>query len=509
MAEETGWRDAARALTLRQDDGAALAWLAAPHPLPEAAWPPAPEALVHRASAEAPAAHHARRLAALAREADADPLERAWHARWLWHLLAPDDPAALPRISVVIPVYNRAGLVVEAVASVLDSDYPATEILVVDDGSSDDPGAALARFGDRVVFQRMAKNGGVSAARNLALARATGELVHILDSDDMLPPDALRRKVAALAHVPDALLCFSSFEQRWRDGRKEIYRWPDLGKPLCPTQWPAVGLIHRFPFLISTLLVARHLVRRAGDFDPRLRQHEDRLLFQRFGLMEAKCVAIDEPLLWARVEPDSLARQDDQRGHAALCALIFLSDLLRHPERWDLAGFMLQQCFWRNQWRLLNQEPNPDLAAEQERFFAGLDDFIEGRHLPQYSPRPLGAEFAAVLAGREASGDSGTFVTPFRQRLERMAAARPAGPDDLALWRRSHNPPANAAALLTIFPELSAALRAGRPWVPLASLDQRPFRSLPHRWRRGWKQIAQSARLFGERPARLVAKLRG
>ena len=65
MAEEAGWLGAARALALREREGAALTWLAFPHALPEAAWPPAPAGLVARAAAEAPAAYHARRLAAL------------------------------------------------------------------------------------------------------------------------------------------------------------------------------------------------------------------------------------------------------------------------------------------------------------------------------------------------------------------------------------------------------------------------------------------------------------
>ena len=509
MAEEPGWRRAARALALGGEDPAALGWLASVPALPDAAWPPAPEALLARPSAQAPAAFHAQRLRALAGVADADPLERGWHARWLWHLLAPEDPQALPKVSVVIPVYNRAGLVVSAVESVLAQDYPATEVIVVDDGSADDPGAALARFGDRVVFHRLERNRGVSAARNAALTLATGELVRLLDSDDTLLPGALKTQVDAFAHVPDALLCFSGFIQRWRDDSTKLYRWPDIGTPLCPTQRPVVGLIHRFPFLISTVMVARHLMRRAGNFDPRLRQHEDRLLFQRFGLMEAKCIAIDRPLLDARVEPDSLARADDPRGYAALCALIFLNDLLPHPERWDLAGFVLQQCFWRGQWQLLNEQPHGHLAEEAARLLAWLDDFTDGRRLAQLSPRPLAAEFAEVLRQRQAEGANGAFATPLRDRLARMACARAPGPADLALWRDSHNPPANRAALLSIFAELSPALRAGRSWVPLASLDKRPFRSLPHPWRSGWKRIAQTARLFGERAAKVVARVRG
>jgi hypothetical protein len=170
---------------------------------------------------------------------------------------------------------------------------------------------------------------------------------------------------------------------------------------------------------------------------------------------------------------------------------------------------VLQQCFWREQWRLLNENPSPVLREESARLFGWLDDFVEGRRLPQYSPRPLATEFAAVLVDRKAQNDVGAFVTPLRERLARMAAARPPQAADLALWRQSHNPPINRPAFLTIFQALSAAIRAGRSWVPLASLDERPFRSMAHPWRKGWKRIAQCARLLGERSAKLLAKLRG
>lgn len=506
--EESGWLRVARTLAVEPGDPAALAWLRTAPALPEAPPPPVPAALVAQPAPATPAAWHASRLLALGQHEDSDRLERAWHARWLWYALAPEDSGARPRVSVIIPVFNRARLVAEAVESVLAQDYPAIEVVVVDDGSADDPARALARFGDRVVFHALPRNQGVSAARNVALSLATGELVHFLDSDDRLVPDALSAQMAALAAVPDALLCFSALTRCWKDRREDVF-WPNRGTPICPTRSPVAGLVHRFPFIISSVLVARHQVARAGNFDPRLRQHEDRLLFQRFGLFGTKCVAIDRPLLIASVQPDSLAAAQDHLGYAALSALILLNDLLPHPDRWDLAGFVLQQCFWRHQWTLLNQDPHGYLAEESARLFAWLDDFIEGRRLPQLSPRPLAAEFAEVLRGREAEQDDGAFATPLRERLARMTQARPPGPADLALWRRSHNPPINHPALKEIFGALSAALRAGESWVPLASLDERPFRSFAHPKRRRWKRIAQTARLLGERPARPLGRLWG
>jgi len=477
---------------------------------PQTPPPPAPAGLVGRPAPLPPAAWHARRLRALA--GGGDPLERAWHARWLWHALAPQDPESRPRVSVVTPVYNRADAVVEAVASALSQDWPPHEVIVADDGSTDRPEAALARFGERVRVHRLPQNRGVAAARSAALALATGELVHFLDSDALMAPGALAAKMAALAHVPDALLCFSRLETL--NAQETTLEDPALrhirpGSPGCATGASPAGLIYRFPFPTSSVLVARHSLLAAGGFEPRLRRHEDRLLYQRFGLAGLKCVAIDRPLLQLRLRDDSLSARLDSEGYASLATFIFLNELLPSGRHWDLAALVLKQCFWRDQWQVVNQAPSPAVLEEMERLLAWLDDFTVGRVLPQYSPRPLAADFAAMLALNGAATDEGRFATPLRQRLAAMATARPAGEADLALWRGSHNPPMNRAAFEEIFAALSRDLRRGKAWVPVAELGQRPFRSLPHSRQRRWRTLSRSARLLGEAGARRLARWLG
>ncbi len=103
------------------------------------------------------------------------------------------------RISVLITTYNRAALVGEAVESVLAQTRPADEIIVIDDGSTDDTAARLAAFGDRI--RVVAKdNGGVSSARNAGLAAASGDWITFLDDDDVWYPrrlEILQRDVRA------------------------------------------------------------------------------------------------------------------------------------------------------------------------------------------------------------------------------------------------------------------------------------------------------------------------
>ena len=112
------------------------------------------------------------------------------------------------KVSVVIPTYNRARLVTEALHSVLSQPFDDMEVLVVDDGSTDDTLSALARFTDsrlRVIHQA---NQGISGARNTGVREARGEYIAMLDSDDRWRPSVLPRLVAALDAHPDAVLVY-------------------------------------------------------------------------------------------------------------------------------------------------------------------------------------------------------------------------------------------------------------------------------------------------------------
>jgi glycosyltransferase involved in cell wall biosynthesis len=93
----------------------------------------------------------------------------------------------MPRFSVIIPTYNRAALLREALESVFAQTFTDYEVIVVDDGSADETPAVIASYGDRVRFYRQ-ENSGPGAARNLGIQNASGEYVAFLDSDDLWFP---------------------------------------------------------------------------------------------------------------------------------------------------------------------------------------------------------------------------------------------------------------------------------------------------------------------------------
>ncbi len=117
------------------------------------------------------------------------------------------------RVSVIIPTYNRAAWVMEAVASVLAQTYRDFELIVVDDGSTDGTLAALASLGGEVKILRREERQGVSAARNLGARAAVGDWLAFLDSDDLWLPDKLACQVEYLKANPDLVICQT--EETW------------------------------------------------------------------------------------------------------------------------------------------------------------------------------------------------------------------------------------------------------------------------------------------------------
>ena len=179
-----------------------------------------------------------------------------------------------PTISVIIPVYNSDRFVAQAIHSILAQTLPPTEIIVVDDGSTDDTAAVVAGLIPaaavpiRYVYQ---DNQGPAAARNRGIALATGDLVAFLDADDLWLPDKLRLQVAHLAAAPaaDGVICHAEFFV------EPGYNWPaDRRNRDDYDQCPPM-------YSFCTLLIRRAALARAGLLDTAYRTAEDTEWFAR------------------------------------------------------------------------------------------------------------------------------------------------------------------------------------------------------------------------------------
>jgi len=163
-----------------------------------------------------------------------------------------------PLISVVIPIYNRVQYIAEAIGSVLAQDYSPVELIVVDDGSTDDAVAVVRRMGAGIRYVYQA-NQGIGAARNAGVALATGSFLAFLDSDDAWLPDKLSSQAAVFAAHPETDAVYGLADQFFSP-EIEIDFWRAFrSRPgILPAPLP------------SALLIRREAFGRVGPFDPRL-----------------------------------------------------------------------------------------------------------------------------------------------------------------------------------------------------------------------------------------------
>ena len=144
-------------------------------------------------------------------------------------------------VSTIIPVYNRAVPLREAVASVLEQDYRPIEVIIVDDGSTDDTAkvadSLAAGRPDEVQVLRIA-NGGPGTAREAGRRQARGAFLQYLDSDDVLLPGKFRRQIAALNSTASAHVAYGKTRFRHADGRIEPGAWKGSGN-IVETMFPS------------------------------------------------------------------------------------------------------------------------------------------------------------------------------------------------------------------------------------------------------------------------------
>ena len=188
-----------------------------------------------------------------------------------------------PVVSIVIPCYNQAEFLPEAIDSVLAQTYRPIEVLVVDDGSSDNTAEVAQRYGDRIRYIHRA-NGGISAARNTGIAHVRGDFVKFLDSDDHIHPETVAWQMEALG-CSDKRVSMTGV-RLYRHGQPDQHvdhvvrvktLLPNLFKDM---DW---GNLHGFLFPMK-------LVRATGGFEEWARYGEDWHFLCKIGLLDPEFV---------------------------------------------------------------------------------------------------------------------------------------------------------------------------------------------------------------------------
>ena len=202
-------------------------------------------------------------------------------------------------VSIIIPTYNARDYVREAVRSALAQTYQNVEIIVVDDGSTDDTKKILEPYArDGKINYIYQANQGLAGARNTGVKAARGEYIAFLDSDDLFLPKKVERQVAALESHPDFGVCYSDVNHftEMPNGRRfyhHRYTYPS-GNIFEP-------LLHRQFINPLCVMVRREVIKKYGMFDENLRRSEDWELWLRWAHSGVKFYHVDEALAQYRV----------------------------------------------------------------------------------------------------------------------------------------------------------------------------------------------------------------
>jgi glycosyltransferase involved in cell wall biosynthesis len=238
----------------------------------------------------------------------------------------------MPTVSVIVPAYNAARFVVASLESVVNQTFSDFEVIVVDDGSTDETAALVQPFARRDGrFRLMHRpNGGIAAARNTALTEARGEFIALLDSDDLWMPVWLERQLGILRHRPDIGVLSANCLNLGSSAD---------GKPLKPVGHGAIidltllDLI-RFEDSVCIQSVFRRAVPDAiGWFDASFRSSEDYDFWLRAAAGGFRVSFNPTPLGYYRRRPDSVSSDlGVMLGTITRCLHKARAECIDHPE---------------------------------------------------------------------------------------------------------------------------------------------------------------------------------
>lgn len=220
-----------------------------------------------------------------------------------------------PKVSVIIPAYNQALYVSEAVQSVLAQTYPNFEVVVVNDGSTDDTSRILANIQDPRVKVIWQPNAGLSAARNTGIRESTAPLVTFLDADDYFLPEKLAVQSEFLESHSEIGMVSGGIQTIDREGHllKQTIKQP--GSIELP------GLLFGNPFTATSVLIRREWIELAGLFDETLRACEDWDLWQRMAYAGCQYAWIEHIVVAYRYHPGQMTREADRMRQAIFAVL--------------------------------------------------------------------------------------------------------------------------------------------------------------------------------------------
>ena len=220
-----------------------------------------------------------------------------------------------PLVSIIMPVYNMENFITEAIESILIQNYMNFELIVVDDGSTDNTKDAVLSFEDPRIKYFYKENGGPYTARNLGMKKASGDFIIPLDADDMMTPDFISSHLKEFEKFPDADLIYC-----------DDYLIDISGKPTRIIERPEYtdrkhlirDLFHcGFPVVPFRTCIRKSVFDKIGLFDDSFRNSMDYDMIRLFVRHGLKARHLKAPLYLRRMLPDSVSRKPSHEGARA------------------------------------------------------------------------------------------------------------------------------------------------------------------------------------------------
>ena len=211
-----------------------------------------------------------------------------------------------PKVSIIIPTYNQSQYLEEAMESVLNQTYQNIEIIIVDDGSTDNTSEVVKSFDNKIIYIPQ-KNKGASSARNAGIKKAQGQYVAFLDSDDMWIKNKLEKQIKFIQNNPEIGLLGTG-----------CYQMVDINKMIYKKIFPAKNeilqkdLIKYNPFIQSSVIIRKDIFNDIGLYDEKFKESEDYDLWLRIA-QKYKVANIQEALVTKKYYEKGLSKDKDNK----------------------------------------------------------------------------------------------------------------------------------------------------------------------------------------------------
>jgi len=256
----------------------------------------------------------------------------------------------LPKVSIILPTYNRADLILAAIQSILDQTFTNFEIIIIDDCSTDNTSKVISSIADpRIKYIYLSKHKGAAFARNEGIKVAFGDFIAFADSDDIWLKEKLEKQVDVLLNAPDDLGLVYSSVWKIKSKRKIIFPDKSLGMKRS-------GDIHKNllfgNFITIHVLLRRQCLQKVGFFDEQLSRLQDWDLWLRLS-KRYKIFYINQPLVCVYSSPGAIS--ENKAYFACGLEIIikkFIKEFSGYPKLLAKYYYVLGRSFYQNNERI-------------------------------------------------------------------------------------------------------------------------------------------------------------